>query len=473
MAVHIVWFRRDLRLSDHQALAKAIENADQAGDTILGVFHIHPALTDSFTVRHDYFYETLKAFVDHTNRIKFQVVFLYGELEESFDQLLSSIDNVKGIYFNKDETGFGKTRDDAFESWAEQASIQTYSFIDHHLHGAYELLKGDGEHYKVFTPYYKKWRQLGKPEACSIDEDVLTKRSATQSSVHEAGDEAYKRIMQQKTGKWKDEAGEKAAHDYLATFLDDRIEAYEKDRDFPEYDGTSQLSKFLRTGALSIRTVFHAVQEKRDQMHNDAGAETFIQELAWRDFYNMIYAHYPSSHDKEIKEQYQGIEWRTDEEQLEAWKEGKTGYPLVDAAMRQLNTTGWMHNRLRMVVASFLTKHLLIDWRLGEHYFAERLIDYDPASNIGGWQWAASTGTDAVPYFRVFNPYRQAERFDPHGRFIRSYVEELRDVPTASIHKPYEMDKDKQKEYGSDGYPAPIVDHQRARQRALEAFGGS
>ncbi|RQW18481.1 deoxyribodipyrimidine photo-lyase [Bacillus sp. C1-1] len=472
MAVHIVWFRRDLRLQDHQALATALA-ACSKNDSIMGIFHIHPKLTESFTVRHDYFYETLKAFNDHANELSFPILFLYGELEASFDELKAKTDPIHTIYYNRDEVGFGKKRDQAFEKWAKSAQIKTKSFIDHHLHGAYDSLKEDDTHYKVFSPYYKKWRQLHKPDPVCIDESLLQQKSLSKKPKHEAGEDAYKQMMQQKTGKWKQEAGEQYAREYLQSFIDDTIESYKRDRDYPEIEGTSRLSKFLRTGALSIRTVYQMAEEKRAQLKDDSGVETFIQELAWRDFYNMIYAHYPKSDNLEIKSAYQGLDWRSDEEQLQAWKEGKTGYPLVDAAMRQLNETGWMHNRLRMVVASFLTKHLLIDWRLGERYFAERLIDYDPASNIGGWQWAASTGTDAVPYFRIFNPYRQSERFDPYGRFIRSYVKELRDVPTKAIHMPHDLSEEEREEYGCTAYEKPIVDHQSARKRALQAFGNN
>ncbi|WLR48855.1 FAD-binding domain-containing protein [Halobacillus litoralis] len=233
------------------------------------------------------------------------------------------------------------------------------------------------------------------------------------------------------------------------------------------------MSRFLRTGAISIRTIYHKIEEDVDFRKNTSGVDTYISELAWRDFYNMIYHYYPDANSKEMVEKYRGIPWNNDDELLEKWKQGQTGFPLIDAAMRQLNEIGWMHNRLRMAVASFLTKDLLMDWREGEQYFSERLVDYDPASNIGGWQWAASTGTDPVPYFRVFNPTRQSERFDPHGRFIKEWLPELENVKKKHIHQPANMTKEEQKEAGciiGEDYPAPIVDHKTRRERAIELF---
>ncbi|CCQ19933.1 Deoxyribodipyrimidine photo-lyase [Listeria monocytogenes] len=219
----------------------------------------------------------------------------------------------------------------------------------------------------------------------------------------------------------------KTANTRLANFIKHDVADYDKARDFPELDKTSHLSRYLRTGEISVRTIWQALQE------NEAteGRAIFEKELCWRDFYNMIYVSFPNQKNEPIQENYRFIEWENNREFFKAWQEGKTGFPLVDAAMRQLKETGWMHNRLRM---SFLTKDLLIDWRFGEKYFQQMLIDYDPASNIGGWQWAASTGTDAVPYFRIFNPTTQSQKFDPSGKFIRKYVKELTNLPDKFIN---------------------------------------
>ena len=229
-----------------------------------------------------------------------------------------------------------------------------------------------------------------------------------------------------------------------------------------------KLQKLLK----KIRTVFDAVSQEPES----DGRTTFIKELCWRDYYNMIYAMYPDQQEKAIKTSFQNVVWQNNEDHFKAWRTGRTGFPIVDAAMRQLNETGWMHNRLRMVVASFLTKDLLIDWRWGEKYFREKLVDYDPASNIGGWQWAASTGTDSVPYFRVFNPTIQSEKFDPNGTFIKQYVPELKSIKGKKIHQPNQLTDAEQKAYGvklNDDYPQPIVDHKAARLRAIAMYGQS
>ena len=233
---------------------------------------------------------------------------------------------------------------------------------------------------------------------------------------------------------------------------------YDEKRDIPSIAGTSRLSPYLRTGVLSIRTITEQVLSAR----RSKGRDTYYDELLWREFYYMVMSKFHGLKDQPFNDKYKSLEWEDNEEQFEKWCNGETGYPIVDAAMRQLNETGWMHNRLRMIVASFLSKHLLLDWRKGERYFEQKLIDYEAASNIGGWQWAASVGTDAVPYFRIFNPTTQSERFDPDGTFIRKYVPELKHITDKSIHFPDPSER--------DNYAMPIVDHKEARERALERF---
>ncbi len=247
------------------------------------------------------------------------------------------------------------------------------------------------------------------------------------------------------------------------------MEKYEQQRDFPELNKTSRISRYLRTGELSIRTVWESLQASS----NSNGKTAFEKELCWRDFYHMIYVAFPNQKEESIQENYRNIEWENNREYFQKWQAGQTGYPIVDAAMRQLKKTGWMHNRLRMITASFLTKDLLIDWRWGEKYFQQMLHDYDPASNIGGWQWAASTGTDAVPYFRIFNPTTQSEKFDKYGNFIREFVPELYSLPEKWIHQPENMTIDQQKEYGvviGKDYPFPIVNHKERRKLALTKY---
>ncbi len=272
-----------------------------------------------------------------------------------------------------------------------------------------------------------------------------------------------------KDEKYQDVATFDEASKQLNRFIQDQLAAYHANRDFPAQLGTSRLSPFLRIGAIGIRTVYHAVR----QAPNSLGQATFLKELAWRDFYNMVYVAYPDQKTQPIQKAFSQIEWVNNPDWFQLWKEGKTGYPIVDAAMLQLQKTGWMHNRLRMIVASFLTKDLLCDWRLGEQYFQQQLIDYDAASNIGGWQWAASTGTDAVPYFRIFNPVTQGKRFDPKGEFIKAYLPQLEHVPEKYLHEPWKMPKNLQESVsciiGTD-YAQPIVDHAKQREQAIAKY---
>ncbi|WP_079477878.1 cryptochrome/photolyase family protein [Halobacillus salinus] len=467
MTTRAVWFRRDLRLNDHTALAKAIKDSGQDDDILL-LFHIHPDLNKSFHATHDYFFQTLQKLVEGT---KAPFHFIEGNMKEAFDDLFKNVD-VDYVYFNIDESGFGKKRDDAFLDYMEDKQAGVCSFMDHHMHGAKEVTKKSGGYYKVFTPYYKQWKQYMKPSVQKVDHTKLEELAVDYTSSFQDGKKAYEKLIR-RTERSFEGVGEEAAWERFETFVDGPIYDYDEERDFPAVDGTSLMSRYLRTGAVSVRSLYHYMQDEVDFRKNTEGVETYISELAWRDFYNMIYHFYPESKDKEVVEKYRGLPWNNDDDLFDAWKKGETGFPIIDAAMRQLNESGWMHNRLRMATASFLTKDLLMDWRQGERYFAEKLIDYDPASNIGGWQWAASTGTDPVPYFRVFNPTRQSERFDPHGRFIKEWVPELVDVPKKYIHDPSKMPENEQEKakciIGED-YPSPVVDHKTMRDRAIEMF---
>ncbi|WP_173918501.1 deoxyribodipyrimidine photo-lyase [Halobacillus sp. Marseille-Q1614] len=471
MGTKVVWFRRDLRLNDHTALVHALENL-QEQDELLLLFHIHPKLIEEFTIRHDYFFQTLKALTKECEKLKAPVHFLYGEIEEAFAELLQNLPNIEAVYFNFDETGFGKDRDHHITEWLHRQEIAVHSFTDHHIHSAREIQKKDGGFYKVFSPYFKKWQQLTKPKPAEVKKQKLKEYAVDYRSFFNKGEAEWQSLQKKFRYNGKD-IGERSALKRLDLFLDGAIYDYDKDRDFPAVDGTSLMSRYLRTGSISARTIYQKLLEETDGRKGQKGIETYIKELAWRDFYNMNYHFYPQAEDEEMVGKYRGISWNMDEEYLERWKKGQTGYPLIDAAMRQLNETEWMHNRLRMAAASFLTKDLLMDWRIGERYFKERLVDYEPASNIGGWQWAASTGTDPVPYFRVFNPTRQSERFDPHGRFIKEWVAELKDVEKKYIHEPHLMPGEAQQKanciIGQD-YPEPIVDHKTMRKKAIERF---
>lgn len=271
-------------------------------------------------------------------------------------------------------------------------------------------------------------------------------------------------------------AGTAAAIKRLEHFIEHKVYDYQKERNRPDLESTSKLSPYLRMGMISIRQVVAAADATIAHAPDDEsrkGAETFLNELIWREFYISILAHFPGARKGNFREKYDQIAWDNDREAFNAWKEGRTGFPIVDAAMRQLVGMGWMHNRSRMITASFLVKDLLVDWRWGEQFFMQHLVDGDPASNNGGWQWTAGTGTDAAPYFRIFNPILQGKKFDPDGRYIRHWLPELAEVPNKYIHEPWKMPDDVQREAGcrlGEDYPQPIVDHKKARERTLAAY---
>lgn len=462
----VMWFRRDLRLEDNTAFFNAMKNSND----LVCIFHINPEqLEDKSTLNQSVFFKSVQHLQQELANYQIPLNILYGNIHDSFRELKNKLLKVDGIYFNFDENGFGRTRDQEMAQFLKQElNFDVHPYSDHYLHGAKEIKKNDGSGYKVFTPYYRQWIQLDKrkPTSYSIDSNKFRSEILIDNSkklLELISDDGLVNQIQ---------VGTNEAKTRLNNFVSQHLKNYQAMRDIPSVDGTSRLSPFLRTGEISIRQVYQEVIKQPDS----EGQQTFIQELCWRDFYNMIYTMYPEQKEVSIKTDFQQIEWDNNEEKFLAWKAGQTGFPIVDAAMRQLNKTGWMHNRLRMIVASFLVKDLLIDWRWGEQYFHEKLIDYDPASNIGGWQWSASTGTDSVPYFRIFNPTLQSQRFDKNGDFIRQYVPELQKIDNQKIHEPATLSSAEQTKYqvqiGKD-YPRPIVDHKAARKRVLEVYKAS
>lgn len=467
MSKTIMWFRKDLRLDDNTAFIQLLEQT-AATEELICIFQLNPAQFIPNSYNHDAFFSSVKAFREQLKTKEIPLHFLYGDPEESFSELKNAFHDWQTIFFNKDERGFGRKRDQKMTDFFKKQKIQVHAYQDSHLHGVEEIKKPTGEKYKVFTPYYRNWQNQPKKayEKLSTIDRTFSKIS---HSLFLEGENRFNEIVEKIDLPFTYDCGEANAEKVLKAFIKNELHAYEKNRDYPFIDQTSKLSRFLRTGELSIRKVWQAVIAEPDS----DGRQTFISELCWRDFYNMIYFANPDQKKQEIKEQYRQLQWQYNKQLFERWRKGETGYPIIDAAMRQLNQTGWMHNRLRMIVASFLTKDLLIDWRLGERYFQKQLIDYDAASNIGGWQWAASTGTDAVPYFRIFNPTTQSEKFDSKGEFIRKYLPELNKVPNKFIHEPSKMPKELQESLnvfiGKD-YPKPIVDHSKMRTEILTFF---
>ncbi|MBF2587606.1 deoxyribodipyrimidine photo-lyase [Listeria marthii] len=453
----VMWFRRDLRVSDN----KALYHASKEDDLIL-LFQVNPAQFITGSPSHQAFFASVAHFQQELAKTA-RLQIMFGDPMECLQQLKEAVPIWNKVFFNRDETGYGASRDAAAQQFFDERQIEVHAFHDSYLHSAEEVKKSPTEYYKIFTPYYKKWREEMKEMPLKV---TLKPENIRKESLFPKYEEQFAEIVHDLPVS---DAGEQAANARLASFIKEDLTDYDKARDFPELDKTSHLSRYLRTGEISIRTIWQALQ----QTEATEGRATFEKELCWRDFYNMIYVSFPDQKNEPIQENYRYIEWENSRAFFKCWQEGQTGFPLVDAAMRQLKETGWMHNRLRMITASFLTKDLLIDWRFGEKYFQQMLIDYDPASNIGGWQWAASTGTDAVPYFRIFNPTTQSEKFDPAGKFIRKYVKELAHIPDKFIHQPEKMSEKEQNEYGllvGKDYPLPIVDHKERRKLAIARY---
>ena len=459
-----MWFRRDLRVSDNKALYHALKHSEK----LILLFQINPQqfITDSYN--HRAFFSSLNHFKKELDNVSHLQV-LFGDPLECFQKLKREVPEWNSIFWNEDTTGYAYKRDQDMRAFFNQENIEIFSYQDAYLHGPDDIKKANNDSYQVFTPYYKKWIDKKKELPLKVEFDSAKVDSNTLFLDHERIYDEF--IAQVEPIPWLI-PGEKAGIDRLNRFIASDLNGYHTNRDIPVLDKTSRLSPYLRTGEISIRTVLEQVIH----MPESPGKDTFIKELCWRDFYNMIYTMYPNQKQEPIKHEYAYIEWDNNGRYFEQWKNGETGYPIVDAAMRQLKTTGWMHNRLRMITASFLVKDLLIDWRYGERYFKKMLVDYDPASNIGGWQWSASTGTDAVPYFRIFNPTKQGQTFDPEGNFIRQYVKELENIPNVFIHTPEKMSLDEQLQYGiilGQTYPYPIINHQERRKKALLAYESS
>jgi len=357
-------------------------------------------------------------------------------------------------------------RDTIIASSLGKIGVQWQTFQDRVLFEGGQITSGSGLPYRVYTPYMRVWRERW--------DDAPRRLPAIRTVVS-----PNVRTVEMSVFPWftaaVDSRGESAARRRLKRFMNGPIHAYRQNRDLPAIDGTSKVSADLANGTISIRTVYWSareVQEGADRKGRE-NIDTFISELIWREFYYQILSNFPSVVDGAFREEFRDIAWHDNRDHFDAWAAGQTGYPIVDAAMRQLNSEGWMHNRARMIVASFLTKDLHINWQHGEEYFLRRLADADIASNNGGWQWVAGTGTDASPYFRIFNPVLQAKKFDPEGTYVRTYVPELAHVPLEMIHEPWRLHADEQRSarcvIGKD-YPARIVDHAAERELALRLY---
>ncbi|AOM83696.1 cryptochrome/photolyase family protein [Salisediminibacterium beveridgei] len=467
-ATTAIWIRNDLRLQDHPAIERALLISGKPDDRILFVFHVHERYFKKDNPRVDYFYKTVRSFSDDLAAKGIGIRFIYGSAEDAWHDFFDQFPDVTAVVATMDPTDFALERDALVKELTVARDVHFELTESNHIHHQHAIYKDDNTPYKVYTPYMKQWMKRSVRPLIAIDHAKLSEKSLNVAMNRDTLDQQ----LAHSRWDWK-AIGEKNAHKRMTQFMEERLHAYDEQRDYPAIAGTSRLSPYLKTGTLSAVQVYHAAYAALE--NGSKGAETYIKELAWRDFYNMIHSHYDDLKHQEFQEKFRHLDWRNDPELLERWKQGQTGFPLIDAAMRQLNQTGWMHNRLRMAVASFLTKDYHLDWREGEQYFAERLIDYDEASNVGGWQWASSVGTDASPYFRVFNPVRQSKRFDPKGSFIKKYVPELSNVPEKYIHEPAKISGKAKEESGFEigvDYPNPSVDHSEARLKAIAMFEG-
>ncbi len=424
--ISICWLRRDLRLEDNAALYHALKGNKPV--LVLFIFdqEILQKLTNKQDARVTFIYQTIENLRDELTKIGSTLLVKNGTPAKVWPEVLRDY-NVKAVYTNHDYETYATQRDDSLCEYLSSEEIPFHSFKDQVIFEKNEVVKADGKPYTVFTPYYRIWLK-------KLDKFYIKSYPS----------EGYlKNLLQIKPLEFptlKELGFERSHQQFPSLDFEKKLSEYDKERDFPAKDATSRIGLHLRFGTISIRK---AVQQALAQK-----ADKWLSELAWREFYMMILWHFPHIVDRAFKPDYDKIEWRNNEKEFTAWCEGKTGYPIVDAGMRQLNEIGFMHNRVRMVVASFLCKHLLIDWRWGEAYFADKLLDYEQASNIGGWQWACGSGNDAAPYFRVFNPELQLKKFDPKMEYVYRWAPE----------------------YQSTEAPVPIVEHSFARDRVLKVF---
>ena len=469
--VALYWFRRSLRLDDNRALTEAIASAAQ----VVPVFILDPAILTSASTgpaRTRFLFEAL-ADVDASLRQRgSRLIVRHGKPLEELERLAQET-GATALHFGREYSPYGRKRDEVVTKALEKRGVAVQSFGDHLLTEPEDIRTKTGGTYTVFTPYKRVWFEqpidtpLPAPERIStpprLHREDLPKLPAKLGVAGALDQNPRVKGSEAEAAKWLD------------AFLQNCAGDYDTARDYPAQEGTSRLSAYLKFGVISPRRVFAHVQERRKSLglEKKSGLDTWLTELAWRDFYYQILFHFPHVVGGAFRPVYNNVSWENDETLFQAWCEGRTGYPFVDAAQRQLNSEAWMHNRARMVTASFLTKDLLCDWRWGEKYFMQKLVDGDLASNNGGWQWAAGTGTDAQPFFRIFNPVSQGEKFDPDGEYVKRWIPELKRVPAKYVHRPWELSPAEQEAVGcvlGRDYPKPIVDHKVQREKALALY---
>ena len=422
--ITIFWFRRDLRLTDNHGLYRALDISKNVLPIFIFDIEILSQLENKEDKRVDFIFQTLLTINQYLEKKGKSIKIFHGKPLEIFKKLANDY-LIENVFCNEDYEPSGIKRDGEIESFLTQKNIVFKQFKDQvHFHKD-EILKSDGNPYSIYTPYSKQW---------------LLKYREQKVEIYPSEKHLQNLINVEKQNITLEQIGfKKTNYEFESPKLEASIlKTYHETRDFPTTK-TSEMSVHLRFGTISVRKLTFEAEKLN---------ETYLKELIWREFFMQILYHFPKVINESFKRKYDNISWLYDEKNLKNWQEGKTGYPIVDAGMRQLNESGFMHNRVRMVCASFFTKHLLMDWRIGEAYFAEKLLDYDLSANNGNWQWSAGTGCDSAPYFRVFNPEEQQKKFDPDFKYIKKWV----------------------KEFGTKDYPKPIVEHKFARLRALETY---
>jgi len=452
----IVWLRRDLRLHDNAALYEACAQAKQ----IVPLFIFDPMILerkDTGAARVTFLIDALRVLDRNLGNLGGRLIVRHGRVPEELLRAIEEFD-ADGIFYHREYEPAGLQRDEAVAKVLKERGKVCFAFSGLTLFEPGEILTQAGTPYTVFSPYKRAWfskpasQPLPAPLTISVPTEIISDPLPTAGQLRFTTHQKF------------ESGGEDAAYTAHLEFVKTKIDNYDTERDFLACAGTSMLSRHLHLGTISPRFIVDYI---RSNASDTAGRERFLSEIAWRDFYFQILLHFPHVTEGAFRPQFDNLQWENDVALFSAWKEGRTGYPIVDAAMRQMNAEAWMHNRGRMIVASFLTKDLLIDWRWGESYFMQKLVDGDQAANNGGWQWAAGTGTDAQPYFRIFNPTTQGEKFDPDGTYVKQWIPELRRV----VHQPWKLSAAERSHLGCAEYPMPVVDHAAQRQKALAMYG--
>jgi deoxyribodipyrimidine photo-lyase len=461
MTTVIHWFRRDLRIEDNTSFFRAARD----GDRVLPVFVLDDHYAGDPNVgpaRLRFLRESLEDLDRSLVGLGSRLILRSGPAARALPDLVAET-GASAVHANVEVGPYPERRDREVRDALEAIGARLLLFPDALLVEPDAIATDAGEPFRAYSPFFRKWLAAEKsaPLPHPASRETPSVRGVPLDRV-----EAWQGLAPDPDSL---AGGETVANELLSAFVRGPLEAYAVRRDFPAREGTSRLSPHLHFGTISPRTIMSAASGSRLR----AGARKLLAELAWRDFFHHILFHFPAVADESFRPEFREFPWSTDATAFAAWRAGRTGYPFIDAGMRQLSRTHWMHNRARMAVASFLTKDLHVDWRLGEKWFEHELVDADLANNNGGWQWAAGTGADAAPYFRILNPILQSERFDPDGAYIRRFVPELSRVPRARIHEPWKMTTSEQREAGCRigiDYPAPIVDHAREREAALRLF---